>query len=101
MKSGGGDMTLRHRIWLSLALLAVATALMIAALFPWGASIQNARLASAGGILYWVAIMLAMSWWRCPVCGRRIDPPFFKKKSCRHCGREIDWDAKPRKGSKG
>lgn len=92
-------MTLRHRVWISLSLLAAATALMIAGLLLRGDPINNVRLASVGGILYWVAIMLAISWWRCPVCGKRIGlPP--GKKTCPRCGRDIDWDAKPRKGMK-
>lgn len=93
-------MKLRHRIWLSLAVFAVATVLMIAGLFLTEETVTAIRLAGPGAILYWVGIMLAISWWRCPVCGRRIDPPFRKEKRCPHCGKPIDWDGKPRKGMK-
>lgn len=44
--------------------------------------------------------MLAISWWRCPVCGKRIDPP-FKKKRCPRCGLEIDYEIRGRRGVKG
>lgn len=92
-------MKLRHRIWISLAVFAVAAVLIIAGLFLTEETVTAIRLAEPGAIIYWVGIMLAVSWWRCPVCARRIGLPLGKKR-CPRCGKPIDWDAKPRKGIK-
>ena len=93
-------MKLRHKIWISLAVFAVATVLMIAGLFLTEETVTAIGLAGSGAIIYWVGIMLAISWWRCPVCGKRIDPP-FKKKRCPRCGLEIDYEIRGRRGVKG
>ena len=93
-------MKLRHKIWISLAVFAVATVLMITGLFLTEETVTAIGLAGSGAIIYWVAIMLAISWWRCPVCGKRIDPP-FKKKRCPRCGLEVDYEIRGRRGVKG
>ena len=93
-------MKLRHKIWISLAVFAVATVLMIAGLFLTEETVTAIGLAGSGAIIYWVGIMLAISWWRCPVCGKRIDPP-FKKKRCPRCGLEINYEIRGRRGVKG
>ena len=93
-------MKLRHKIWISLAVFAVATVLMIAGLFLTEETVTAIGLAGSGAIIYWVGIMLAISWWRCPVCGKRIDPP-FKKKRCPRCGLEVDYEIRGRRGGKG
>ena len=93
-------MKLRHKIWISLAVFAVATVLMIAGLFLTEETVTAIGLAGSGAIIYWVGIMLAISWWRCPVCGKRIDPP-FKKKRCPRCGLEVDYEIRGRRGVKG
>lgn len=93
-------MKLRHKIWISLAVFAVATVLMITGLFLTEETVTAIGLAGSGAIIYWVGIMLAISWWRCPVCGKRIDPP-FKKKRCPRCGLEVDYEIRGRRGVKG
>ena len=93
-------MKLRHKIWLSLAIFAVATALVIAGMYLWERTMTSIRLAASGAVIYWVGMMLAISWWRCPVCGKRIDPP-FKRKRCPRCGMEIDYEIRGRRGVKG
>ena len=93
-------MKLRHKIWISLAVFAVATVLMIAGLFLTEETVTAIGLAGSGAVIYWVGIMLAISWWRCPVCGKRIDPP-FKKKRCPRCGLEVDYEIRSRRGVKG
>lgn len=93
-------MKLRHKIWISLAVFAVATVLMIAGLFLTEETVTAIGLAGSGAIIYWVGIMLAISWWRCPVCGKRIDPPFTKKR-CSRCGKEIDYEIRGRRGVDG
>lgn len=93
-------MKLRHKIWISLAVFAAAAVLIIAGLFLTEETVTAIRLAGPGAILYWVGIMLAISWWRCPVCGKRIDPP-FKKKRCPRCGLEIDYEIRGRREVKG
>ncbi len=93
-------MKLRHKIWISLAVFAVATVLMIAGLFLTEETVTAIGLAGSGAVIYWGGIMLAISWWRCPVCGKRIDPP-FKKKRCPRCGLEIDYEIRGRRGVKG
>ena len=93
-------MKLRHKIWISLAVFAVATVLMIAGLFLTEETVTAIGLAGSGAVIYWVGIMLAISWWRCPVCGKRIDPP-FKKKRCPRCGLEIDYEIRGRRWVKG
>ena len=93
-------MKLRHKIWISLAVFAVATVLMITGLFLTEETVTAIGLAGSGAIIYWVGIMLAISWWRCPVCGKRIDPPFTKKR-CSRCGKEIDYEIRGRRGADG
>ena len=93
-------MKLRHKIWITLALCAAATVLIAAGLFLTEETVTAIRLAGPGAVIYWVGIMLAVSWWRCPVCGKRIDPP-FKKKRCPRCGLEIDYEIRGRRGVKG
>ncbi len=93
-------MKLRHKIWISLAVFAVATVLMIAGLFLTEETVTAIGLAGSGAIIYWVGIMLAISWWRCPVCGKGIDPPFTKKR-CSRCGKEIDYEIRGRRGVDG
>ena len=93
-------MKLRHKIWISLAVFAVATVLMIAGLFLTEETVTAIGLAGSGAVIYWVGIMLAISWWRCPVCGKRIDPPFTKKR-CSRCGKEIDYEIRGRRGADG
>ena len=93
-------MKLRHKIWISLAVFTVATVLMIAGLFLTEETVTAIGLAGSGAVIYWGGIMLAISWWRCPVCGKRIAPP-FKKKRCPRCGLEIDYEIRGRRGVKG
>ena len=58
-----------RNLLISLAVFAVATVLMIAGLFLTEETVTAIGLAGSGAIIYWVGIMLAISWWRCPVCG--------------------------------
>ncbi len=83
-------MTLRHKIWITLAVFA-ASAVIVAL----GMCRGNNGVTAGGLLLFLAGILAALFCWRCPYCGKGFDPP-FKKKKCRRCGREIDYEARKR-----
>ncbi len=84
-------MTLRQKIRITLAMFASSAVLIIAGI--WGKSVA---MGSGGGFLFFASILTALICWRCPNCGKGFDPP-FKKKNCKRCGLEIDYEARGRK----
>lgn len=87
-------MSLRQKIWVTLAFFAVSAG-MIAA----GMCVQSIAAASGGLLIFLAGILTALFWWRCPNCGKGFDPPFSKGKKCARCGKEIDYGARYKKYS--
>ena len=81
-------MTLRQKIWVTLAVFAASAVIVVL-----GECLGNPGMTASGLLLFLAAILAALFCWRCPYCGRGVNPP-FKKKKCARCGREIDYNAR-------
>ena len=80
-------MSLNQKKWITIAVLAVSV------IVGGMGSAADARWAEiVGSIGLSAGCVLVLVWNRCPSCGKLIGK--HPGKYCKHCGKEIDWNAK-------
>lgn len=89
-------MSLRQKKYTVIAVMVGVPALLLLAVSAGLLDNAGADVIAAIAILSVAAgVVLSLHWMRCPHCGRWLERN--DGEYCRHCGKRIDWDAKPGK----